>query len=64
MGSQEIILGWSVGKIIIILSFRVSTSKNNDTDQQVKETCATMTKLHMLLLLFWFMENIVILIKA
>ena len=63
MGSQEIILDWSVGKIIIILSFRVNTSKNNDTDQQVKETCATMTKLHMLLL-FWFMENIVILIKA
>ena len=50
MGSQEIILDWSVGKIIIILSFRVNTSKNNDTDQQVKETCATMTKLHMLLL--------------
>ena len=31
---------WSVGKIIIILSFRVGTSKNENIDHQVKETCA------------------------
>ena len=34
----RIILGWSVGKIIIILSFRVCTFKNN-IDHQGKETC-------------------------
>ena len=39
-----IILGWLVGKIIIIiLSFRVSTSKNKNIDHWGKETCAFMS---------------------
>ena len=37
---ERIISGWSVGKIIIILSFRISTSKNKNADHRVKETCA------------------------
>ena len=37
----RIILGQSVSKItIIILSFRVSTSKNKNADHRVEETCA------------------------
>ena len=36
-------LGWLVGKVIIILSFRVCTSKNKNIDLQVKETCAIMS---------------------
>ena len=36
----RIILGWSVGKIMIILSFRVNTAKNKNTDHQGKETYA------------------------
>ena len=40
----RIISGRSVGKIlIIILSFKVGTSKTKDTDHRVKETCATMS---------------------
>ena len=37
------LVGWSAGRSaskIIILSFRVSTSNNENTDHQVKETCA------------------------
>ena len=37
---RRIILGWSVGKILIILSFSVSTSKSKNIDHQVKEACA------------------------
>ena len=39
---EKIISGLSVGKIIIIiiLSLRVGTSKNNNIDHQGKETCA------------------------
>ena len=33
-------VGRSVGKIIIIQSFRISTSKNKNADHRVKETCA------------------------
>ena len=41
---ERIILGWLVGKIIIIiLIFRVSTSKNKNIDDGVKETCATLS---------------------
>ena len=37
-------LGWLVGKImIIILSFRVGTSKNKNIDHRVKETYAIMS---------------------
>ena len=37
-------LGWSFGKIlIIILSLRVGTSKNKNTEHCVKETCAIMS---------------------
>ena len=44
MGSRENYFGQSVGKIlIIILSFRFSTSKNKNTDHRVKETCATVS---------------------
>ena len=31
-----IISGWLVGKILIILSFRIATSKNKNTDHRVK----------------------------
>ena len=40
---ERIILGWLVGKIIIILIFRVSTSKNKNIDDGVKETCAILS---------------------
>ena len=41
---ERIILGWLVGKIIIIiLIFRVSTSKNKNIDDGVKQTCATLS---------------------
>ena len=37
------IMGWLVGKIImIILSFRVDTSENKNSDTRVKGTCAIM----------------------
>ena len=40
----RIILGWSVGIIIIIiLSFRVGIFKNKYFDHQIKETCAIMS---------------------
>ena len=39
-GSWRIISGQLVGKIIMIPSFRVDTSKNKNIDHQVKETCA------------------------
>ena len=39
----RIIMGWLVGKIImIILSFRVGTSENKNSDTRVKGTCAIM----------------------
>ena len=38
--ARMIISGQLVGKIIIILSFRASTSKNKNADHWVKETCA------------------------
>ena len=40
MGSRENFLGWSLGKIIIIiiLSFRVGISKNKIIDHRIKET--------------------------
>ena len=40
---KRIISGWSVGKIIITLSFGVDTSKNKNIDHGVKETCAIMS---------------------
>ena len=42
---RRIVSGQLVGKIIIIiiLSFRVGTSKNINIDHQVKETCAKVT---------------------
>ena len=40
---ERIISGWSVGKIIITLSFGVDTSKNKNIDHGVKETCAIMS---------------------
>ena len=40
----RIISGWPVGKIIIIiLSFRVGTSKNKKINHGVRETCAIMS---------------------
>ena len=38
-GSRGINLGRSVGKIIIIFSLRVGTSKNKNIDHRGKETC-------------------------
>ena len=35
--------GWLVNKIIIILSFRVGTSKNKNIDELAKETWAIMS---------------------
>ena len=40
---RRIISGWSVGKIIIILNFRVGISNNENIGHHVKETCATMS---------------------
>ena len=42
-GSWRIISGQLVGKIIMIPSFRVDTSKSKNTDHRVKETCADMS---------------------
>ena len=39
----RIIWGWLVVRIIIILSFRVATSKNRNIDRGVKETCTSMS---------------------
>ena len=38
----KIMSGWSVGKIIIIISFRVGTFKNKNIDYGVKNTGAIM----------------------
>ena len=48
MGSQENYFG-SVGRsvMIIILSFRVGTSKNKNIDHGVEETCAIRSTLDM-----------------
>ena len=43
MGSQESFSGWSVGKMIITLSFRVGISKNENIDWWLKETYAIMS---------------------
>ena len=40
---ERIISGRSVGKIIMILSFRVGTSKNTNIEHRVKETCDIMS---------------------
>ena len=40
---ERIILGWLVGKVIIILIFRVGASKNENIDDGVKETCAMLS---------------------
>ena len=40
---KRIIWVWSVGKIILILSFRVNISKNKNFHQKVKETGAIMS---------------------
>ena len=40
---RRILSGHLVGKIIIILSFRVGTSNNANIDHQVKETYAQVT---------------------
>ena len=40
---ERIILSPSIGQIIIILSFRVGTSKNKNIDHGVNETCAIMS---------------------
>ena len=39
----RIILGQPVSKILIILSFSISTSKNKNTNHRVKEFCAIMS---------------------
>ena len=40
---ERIILSPSIGQIIIILSFRVDTSKNKNIDHRVKKTCAILS---------------------
>ena len=46
MGNRENYFGSPVGKIIIIIiiiSFRVGTTKNKNIAHQIKETCAIMS---------------------
>ena len=41
--TRIIISGWLLGKILIMISFRVGISKNKNIDHRVKETCAIMS---------------------
>ena len=41
--AKKIISGWLIGKMIIILSFRVGKIKMKNIDHQVKETCAILS---------------------